>query len=350
MTAEARAATDTIHVALAVYDPRGTYSRHAGVVMASIFENTRSPVCVHILHDETLSGDNREKFRHTAAGYGQQVHFADAAASVSEMGEDAARLTRIFSLGTLFRLAIPRLVPLPKVIYLDCDVVVNLDLSELWNLSMEGAPLAGVPDREMLRKMNKAFSRSSIAATWNGSRSQDGYVNAGVLVMDLDRIRREHDLVSEAAAWFPRYSHCAESPDQDFLNALFRGRIKIIPERFNRCSPYRGDPSRSILHASAPVKPWNGLQGFPVERLYWRYLFKSPWGGDAGELVESLIDTALRSPGTHRHTSQCYQKIASRLASDLSGPLRKIAGLLKLLALEGMKRCSKNTGSGGKAR
>ena len=41
---------EPVHVALAVYDPTGTYSQHAGVVMTSIFENTKSPVVVHVLH------------------------------------------------------------------------------------------------------------------------------------------------------------------------------------------------------------------------------------------------------------------------------------------------------------
>ena len=49
-----------VHVVLAVYDPKGTYSQHAGVVMTSIFENTQSPVGVHILHDETLTEDSSE--------------------------------------------------------------------------------------------------------------------------------------------------------------------------------------------------------------------------------------------------------------------------------------------------
>ena len=30
-----------IHVALAVNDPKGTYSQHAGVVITSLFENTK---------------------------------------------------------------------------------------------------------------------------------------------------------------------------------------------------------------------------------------------------------------------------------------------------------------------
>ena len=39
---------NVVHVVLGVYDPSGTYSRHAGVVMASIFEKTRRLSLIHI--------------------------------------------------------------------------------------------------------------------------------------------------------------------------------------------------------------------------------------------------------------------------------------------------------------
>ena len=64
---------DSIHVVLAVYDPSGTYSQHAGVVITSIFENTHSKVIVHILHDDTLTQDNRQKLIRTAEKYSQSV-------------------------------------------------------------------------------------------------------------------------------------------------------------------------------------------------------------------------------------------------------------------------------------
>ena len=40
MTNDTTRPEGTVHAALALYDPKGTYSQHAGVVMTSIFENT----------------------------------------------------------------------------------------------------------------------------------------------------------------------------------------------------------------------------------------------------------------------------------------------------------------------
>ena len=66
---------DKIHVALAFCDPKGTYCRHAAVTAASIFANTSRRVCVHIVHDDTLTSDNRSKLLQLADGYGQEINF-----------------------------------------------------------------------------------------------------------------------------------------------------------------------------------------------------------------------------------------------------------------------------------
>ncbi|GHT01851.1 hypothetical protein AGMMS50276_30800 [Synergistales bacterium] len=134
--------TDRIEVVLAVYDPKGDYSRWAGVVVTSIFQNTKSPVNVTILHDTTLTDDNRDRFNRTAKRFGQNVSFVDVSEQILRIStnpdSDAGHLSR----GTLYRLLIPDLLNIPKVIYLDCDIVVNLDIAELWNIPMENHSLA----------------------------------------------------------------------------------------------------------------------------------------------------------------------------------------------------------------
>ena len=57
--------SDVIHIALAFCDPKGTYCRHVSVVMASIFANTSSTVCIHIVHDNTLRIADTASLRET---------------------------------------------------------------------------------------------------------------------------------------------------------------------------------------------------------------------------------------------------------------------------------------------
>ena len=48
-----------IHIAYAVSDKKGTYTKLVGTSMHSVFAHTQEWVTVHLLHDQSLSEDNR---------------------------------------------------------------------------------------------------------------------------------------------------------------------------------------------------------------------------------------------------------------------------------------------------
>ena len=345
---ERTVAAKTIHVALAVYDPKGTYSQHAGVVMTSIFENTQSPVCVHILHDESLSGENREKFLSLAERYAQNVVFHDMSEYVKKLGPDILRLVdKHFSQGTLYRLFAPQALTMEKVLYLDSDIVVNLDIKDLWEIPLEGCCLMGVPDDRFSEAAQKRLSLNGIRCRLNGCDPLS-YINAGVLVMDLDRIRKAHDLLKECGHWFTRHRHTAYLNDQDFLNAFFRGRIKLANARFNRCNPYYGDPSNSILHATR-AKPWAEYKGTSIEPLYWKTLLKTPWAATPESCIDALYSCLASAPLFHRHTSACYKKIFKRLIFDLFGFPASLFQILVILLREECIRLRQKAGRGADA-
>jgi len=329
---------DTIHVVLAVYDPKGTYSRHAGVVMVSIFERTRNPVCVHILHDETLTERNRSLLTETAESFGQTVSFHDVSAYIERLGDVTIRAVqkRGWSVGTLFRLAITDILPLDKVIYLDCDIVVNMDIRELWDIPVEDCSCAGVLNPHRGRFSSAAFRKKLMGC------DEEKYINAGVLLMNIPRMKEKLD-IRRAVQWFRRYRYCTKYQDQDLINSCFRGDIKIIEDRFNnhhsdRHEGFRGDinapgAADSILHATL-TKPWAEPKGSVVDRLYWRAFLKTPWGKlPREELVDMMIDVFQISPLTHRRTTQCYRKVFHRLRKDIFLNDLFINGVLLLKAL-----------------
>ncbi|MDR1377453.1 MAG: glycosyltransferase family 8 protein [Synergistaceae bacterium] len=323
---ENKLAGDVIHVVLAVYDPKGTYARHAGVVMASIFERTRNPVRVHILHDQTLTEHNRVLLTETAESYGQSVEFHDVMPHMGQLGEDAIKLAQQWSIGTLFRLLIVEVLLLDKVIYLDCDVVVNMNIRELWDIAVDNCALAGVLDRPA----NKPYRRISAKAFRfkHIGCDQATYINAGVLSINLYRIRKKYNLTQEIVPWFSRHKRYIDTVDQDLINSYFRGDIKIIDGRFNNGHVFinanfcddLNDPriANSILHAILSPKPWEALKGFAMDRLYWRTFLKTPWGRlEPEKIVDLMIDVAEKSPLTHRRTYQCYKRIFFRWRKDI---------------------------------
>lgn len=294
---------ETVHAALCVYDPSGNYSQHAGVVITSIFENTDSKVIIHILHDETLTEENRKKFIRTAEKYSQGLEFHDVSEYKNSL--DTKNLDFVinrYSIGSLYRLFITdALSELERVIYLDCDIIVDLDILELWKTDINNYFLAGAIDLPG-ENFNDNLHAEKMRLLLNGCRPET-YINAGVLLMNLKRIREKLSLSKAGLEWLSRRRDMAVAADQDALNAIFAGDIKVIDSRFNR-NVWASDMSGSIIHMIF-CKPWREMRGLQSDRLYWKMFLRSAWGENVtrDELVDILNDAAnkmTKSKVTHR--------------------------------------------------
>ena len=147
-----------IEVAYAISDQTGHYSKFAGASMSSILANTSAAVRFHLLHDGTLSEENRHRFTEQVKGSDSEVHFYDVPARIAltlkrgreilPEGMDSARYTGV----NMYRLVLQEVLPpeIEKVIYLDADTIVHLDINELWQTELGEAPLAAVPDYDVL--------------------------------------------------------------------------------------------------------------------------------------------------------------------------------------------------------
>ena len=88
---------------------------------------------------------------------------------------------------TYFRLFLPELYPqYDKVLYLDSDIIVVGDISELYNTDMGTNLVAAAPDD--IIQYNKVFQ--DYAELVVGVASYKNYFNAGVLLMNLDELRK----------------------------------------------------------------------------------------------------------------------------------------------------------------
>jgi lipopolysaccharide biosynthesis glycosyltransferase len=299
---------DLIHVVLAIYDPKGTYSRHAGVVVTSMFEHTKSPVRVHILHDGTLTDDNRRRFSRTAERFGQEVRFIDVTEPFSKMdsGGGIDKFSKQFTRGSLFRLLIPDLLDIGKVIYMDCDIAVNMDISELWNVPLRssGCSIAAVIDAPGILDSRKNVFEKMRAHILNWK--WDKYFLSGMLLMDLERIRREHNLIREAKIFFERFASLFKYPDQDFLNAAFKEDVLLIEEKFNKIKDCDHNINDAILHYE--IKPWQFLRDSARDKFYWDTFMRSEWNDQWFEALRDLCGGRYM----HRHSSDCTGHLIKR--------------------------------------
>jgi len=313
-----------VHVALAFCDPHGTYCRHAAVTLASVFANVKqAPVCVHIVHDETLSEYNKNVLKELAQKFGQKILFYDITSLFNGPRKiDVSRLTKDGGKGTLFRLFLPELVQTDKIIYLDCDIIVQTDIAELWQIPLGNSAVAAVPDVWALdaRKGKKVPWR--LGKVWNLlGVSHDSYFNAGVLVLNLKKIRRHYNFLDLVERFYAKYKNCVTLADQDCLNWIFSNDKLLLEERFNRINTENiteKDIDGCIWHmAGGSAKPWSSYTRPMVDDLYWHYLRLTPYCTNEQDLIHAILSGFASSNLMHLHSRECVKRLLRQLYEDI---------------------------------
>ena len=184
-----------IHVCFGFIDNSGRCSKFAGASMCSVFENTKSKITIHLIHDSTLTESNREKFIELAENYRQQIQFYNLETLKPEklqwIREQLPWTVKSFlTIGALYRLFIPELLPaeIERAIYLDSDTIVNLNINELWTLDLQNKPIAAVPER-LICGGNNSIRVDDTFVVKNGIATSEEYFNSGILVMNLRQIK-----------------------------------------------------------------------------------------------------------------------------------------------------------------
>ncbi len=104
-----------------------------------------------------------------------------------------------------------------KVVWCDCDVVFNCDLTELFQTDIEGYDWAAIP-------MERPDERAGIHRHWNGT---DVVYTSCCLVADLDHWRKSR-FAEKFARTATRYDETLLMPDLDVLNSI-AAHVKPLP-------------------------------------------------------------------------------------------------------------------------
>ena len=124
-----------------------------------------------------------------------------------------------------YRLLIPDLIPeYDKVIYSDVDVIFRSDLSLLYAEDLGQSYIAATYDLGLCLSKDGNEYLNSIEGLYEGD-----YIQSGFIVINSKQIRA-HGVVKmfvQAAKMKLRYQ------DQDILNIVCRGNIKILPYMYN---------------------------------------------------------------------------------------------------------------------
>ena len=196
---------------------------------------------------------------------------------------------------TYYRFLVQGLLPFyDKVLYLDSDLVVEGDVSELFSLELGDNLLAAAHDIDYLGNLNKKdgkrlrYSRDVL-----GLEDPYGYFQAGVLLLNTCALR---DFCS-VEDWLEAVSGSEYIyDDQDVLNARCQGRVCYLPYEWNAMIDCGGrvaslfsiapaddydaylasrlDPK--VVHYAGVDKPWKDVRCDESAR-YWSYARETPF-------------------------------------------------------------------------
>jgi lipopolysaccharide biosynthesis glycosyltransferase len=118
-----------------------------------------------------------------------------------------------------------------RVLFLDADLLIEEDLTKLWNLPFDRYVLQAVPDAYASKLHIPRLSQIPFSEEIRFAEGTP-YFNAGVLLINLCRWRGEN-VAQRAVSFLWKYGDQLLYRDQDALNCSLAGRWKPLPPAWN---------------------------------------------------------------------------------------------------------------------
>ena len=218
---------------------------------------------------------------------------------------DMLHLRDYYTKTTYYRFFIPALFPqYERGLYLDCDIVVKGDISQLYNVALGGNILAAAPEEVML--MVDVFG-TYVEAVLEVPRNE--YFSAGILVMNLEKMRRvalEEQFVEILGRRTFRVTQ-----DQDYLNVLCRGDFLMLDSGWNKTACYDApvDTPVNIIHYKINWKPWH-YKGVRFEEDFWHYAEMTPYADMLYAMRDGYSDAQIANDQLQ------YENLVAQALSD----------------------------------
>ena len=151
------------------------------------------------------------------------------------------------------KLLIAQFVAAPKALYLDTDILVTCDVRDICRIDLGDHLLGGAGVGTLQYTLDRHYFLE------RGCSPEMPYFNGGVLLLNLDKWRREN-VDARWKAIVADDPAALRTQDQTILNYLCLGDFLQLPPRYNTLFPGHApveDQTDSILHYVGAPKPWD---------------------------------------------------------------------------------------------
>lgn len=269
--------------------PDKNYVEHTSIMLTSLFENNiNNAFYVHVFEYNGSFGESGKNILQSVfSKYNAEYYFYELSDDLLKgFPYSGPNQMEHISISAYLRIFVARFIPkeINKILYIDGDVIVSGDLSELFETNIEKVPFAAAPDVYMhdVKHMNTL----SIPVTY-------GYFNSGVLLINLD-IWRKNDVEKRCLEFIKKNPHLLKFFDQDCLNAVLYKEHNFFNIKYNFQTVFMAPQHRKIeytyddeimkafenpviIHYTGGDKPWFENCEHPLAKYYIEYRNKTVW-------------------------------------------------------------------------
>ena len=287
------------------------YLPFMAVALKSIKDNTKSDTVykVYVLC-EGMSNDKKEKLNFLVDDT-MSIDFIDVSDKIAPIKQEMLFTLRdYYTLSIFYRLFIPTLFPnYDKAMYIDSDIVVLGDLTDLYNTDLQDDLLGVVVDQVVANvEPFRYYTNKHLGV------DASKYFNSGVLCMNLSALR-QFNLEDKFVSIIKNHTLETVAPDQDYLNYLCKGRVKYLPAGWDKMSITDTDmPIKDvkIIHYNMFNKPWR-YSNVPYEKFFWKYAKSTPFGDYLQSIKQSYTQDKMVKD---KSSSEVLLKNAIRIADS----------------------------------
>lgn len=263
------------------------YAALCGVMLTSLLENNKDKNIRIFIFTQGISDEDRIKYNKLGEVYSAEVNILIIESKEFEKCPiwPGDRL----SVAAYYRLMVSSLLPtsIEKVLYLDCDLIVNGSIEPLWQQDINDVAVGAVPDAQFFNE--EFYERLKLP-------KNKTYFNSGVMLINL-KYWREHDIQERCFTCIEKQAECLRYHDQDTLNVVLQDEVKILPLTYNLQGTFlltvfkehyksgvitledivRTSENPLIIHYIGGDKPWNKRSIQPFKSYFRYYKQKSLW-------------------------------------------------------------------------
>ena len=262
------------------------YVPYCGIMLTSLFENNKElNFCIYILVEQ-LSNKSKNEFATLARIYNQRIEIITV--DSEKLKDCPIQSDDYVSIATYYRLLAPILLPqnVEKILYLDCDMIVDGNIEDLYNTDIENVAVATVLDEDYLNEAK--YKRLEYLKSTH-------YFNAGMLLINLSYWRKT-DVMQRCLNYIKDKKEILTFHDQDTLNYILRDEKKELHTKYNLQTGllYKNRKleqhiikeideavnSPIIIHYTGLNKPWINDSNHPYANIFLYYKSISLWNSD----------------------------------------------------------------------